>query len=209
MNLWKRVTEMTITKKLRFLAGAVLDVNGTEINLVELAALNNLAAADLQKIDGITDGTAAAGKALVLSATGGISGFRYTGGNLYFTQAAPAAKTVATTLTAAEILAGLLTANQGGAAAANYTLPLATDLETAFAAAVPGGVLANNDSFDFTLINISAVAAEDITIVTNTGWTLVGNMVVESNEATAQKGPVGTFRARRTAANTFTLYRVS
>lgn len=125
----------------------------------------------------------------------------------WLVQGAPAAKTTSTTLTAAELLGFLLTSNQGAAGAATYTLPLASDLETAFAAAK--GALAVNDGFDFTVINISTNAAEDATIATNTGWTLVGNMVVESNEATAQKGPQGTFRVRRTAANAYTLYRVA
>lgn len=121
-------------------------------------------------------------------------------------QAAPAAKTTSTTLTAAEILGGLITGNQGAAGAATYTLPLGADLEGALLAYGPPQV---DDSFDFSVINLSVVAAEDITIATNTGWTLVGTMVVESNEATAQKGPSGTFRARRTAANAFSLYRMS
>ena len=42
------------------------DGTRTEIDLAELAAINGIAAADLAKIDGITNGTAAAGKALVL-----------------------------------------------------------------------------------------------------------------------------------------------
>lgn len=204
MLLWKRINELTITKVLRLVTGAKLNVNGTELDLDELAALNNLAAADLQKIDGITNGTPAASKALVADANIGVGAFRETGRNLR-KQAAPAAKTVAVTLTAAEIMAGLLTANQGGAAAANYTLPLATDLETALVAAHPG--LQNDDSFDFALVNISTVAAEDITIVTNTGWTLAGNMVVASNDA-ATSISWGMFRARRTGANAYSLYRI-
>lgn len=42
----------------------------TPIDMTELAALNNVAAADIQKIDGITNGTGAADKALVLGASG-------------------------------------------------------------------------------------------------------------------------------------------
>lgn len=123
------------------------------------------------------------------------------------TQGAPAAKTVTTTLTAAELLGRLLTANQGGGALASYTLPLATALETALLALPVDPAV--DDSFDFTIINISANAAEDVTILTNTGWTLVGSMAVESNEGTAQKSPFGTFRVRRTAINAYTLYRVA
>ncbi len=37
----------------------------TEVDMAELAALNNIAASDLAKIDGITNGTQAAGKAVV------------------------------------------------------------------------------------------------------------------------------------------------
>ena len=52
----------------------------TEIDLTELAALESIGAADLAKIDGITNGTGAAGKALVLDANGTVlmpAPFRY------------------------------------------------------------------------------------------------------------------------------------
>jgi hypothetical protein len=47
----------------------------TTIDLAELAALDGIAASDLAKIDGITDGTSAAGKALVLDSAGAIDTF--------------------------------------------------------------------------------------------------------------------------------------
>lgn len=162
-----------------------------------------LSAAELSVLDGVTAGTPLASKAVVLDAAGGIGAFR--GSRNLSVQAAPAAKSTTTTLTAAEIMGGILTANQAGGAGASYTLPLATDLETALLAAFPG--LAVNDSFDFTLINISTVAAEDVTILTNTGWTLVGLMKVDSNDADTSPASA-VFRVRRTAANTYTLYRV-
>lgn len=118
-------------------------------------------------------------------------------------QVAQTAKTTSATLTAAELLTGIITGNQGAAGAATYTLPLAADVDTA----LPDSIA--DDSFDFSVINISTNAAEDITVATNTGWTLVGTMVVESNEATAQKGPSGRFRARKTAAGAWTLYRLA
>lgn len=155
-------------------------------------------------LDSAVAGTPAASKAVVLSAGVGIGAHRQTARNLRV-QAAPAAKTVSATLTAAEIVAGLLTVNQGAAGASVLTLPLGTDLETNLIATHPG--LANDDSFEFTLVNISTVAAEDASIATNTGWTLVGNMDVASNAAATDKSH-GTFRARRTAANTYSLYRV-
>lgn len=120
-----------------------------------------------------------------------------------FRQAAPAAKTTTTTLTAAEIIGGLLTGNQGAAGAASYTLPTVANLE----AALPSDWAAD-DAFEFTLINLSTVAAEDITVVTNTGWTLVGKMTVESNAAVTDDAR-GTFRARKTGASAWSLYRVA
>jgi len=67
-----------IRKKLLFKKNALLVVTDsagaeTNIDMTELAALNNIAAADLAKIDGITNGTAASGKALVLGASGEIA----------------------------------------------------------------------------------------------------------------------------------------
>lgn len=117
-------------------------------------------------------------------------------------QATPIALTTSATVTAAQLLVGLLTANQGAGAAASYQLPLATDLD----AALPSSGV--NSCFDFSLINISTVAAEDATITTNTGWTLVGNMVVASNAAATDQS-VGRFRARKTATGAWTLYRIA
>lgn len=200
-----------VTRQLLMGDGATIVVTNTDgtqttLSIAELAALDNLAAADLAKIDGITNGTPAAGKALVADANVGVGVFRETGRNLR-KQAAEAAKTTSTTLTAAEIMAGIITGNQGAAGAATYTLPLATALETALLAVHPG--LQNDDSFDFHVINISTVAAEDITIATNTGWTLVGSMLVIEQAAGNPGGSNGMFRVRRTAANTYTLYRIA
>lgn len=114
---------------------------------------------------------------------------------------APVAKTTTTTLTAAEILGRLITANQGGGAAATYTMPLGTDLEAAFP------TLGINEAFEFTIVNISTVAAEDVTVAGNTGMTAVGNMTIASNAAVADQA-WGTFRVRKTAPATFSFYRV-
>lgn len=154
----------------------------------------------------VTAGTPAASKAAVFDSGVGLGAFRETGRNLR-KQAAPAAKTTSVTLTAAEIMAGLITGNQGAAGAATYTLPLATDLETALLAVHPG--LQNDDSFDFNVINLSVVAAEDITIATAAGWTLVGSMLVIEQAAGNPAGSNGQFRVRRTGANAYTLYRIA
>jgi hypothetical protein len=116
-------------------------------------------------------------------------------------QGAPHAATVSATLTAAQLLTRIVTVNQGGAAASELTLPLATAMDTGFSDAGADG------AFDFSVINLSTVAAEDATILTNTGWTLVGEMTVESNDADRARS-AGLFRARRTGAGAWTLYRI-
>lgn len=123
------------------------------------------------------------------------------------TQPAPTALTTSVTMTAAQVLAGIITGNQGAGAAAAYTLPTATAFETAMRARFSS--VANDDAFDFFVINLSTVAAEDITITTNTGWTLVGNMIVIESAAGNPAGSNGMFRARRTGANAWTLYRIA
>jgi len=122
---------------------------------------------------------------------------------ILFKQGAPAAKTVSATLTAAELLAGLITVNQAAAGASALQLPLAADLDTALPKAAAG------DAFDFSLINISTVDAEDATITTNTGWTLVGDIAVPALSAAGSLNTVGRFRARKTAAGAWTLYRIA
>lgn len=118
-------------------------------------------------------------------------------------QPTPAALTVSALLTAAQLLTTLLTANQGGAAAAAYQLPTVANL----VAALPADFI-NNQCFDFTLVNVSVVAAESVSITTNTGWTLVGDMDVQANSAATTKS-AGRFRVRRVSASAFTLYRLS
>lgn len=166
----------------------------------------NVTATELGYLSGVTAGTPAVSKAIVVDSTGGVGVFRSTGGVRPVKQAAPAAKTVSATLTAAELLAGLVTGNQGAAAAATYTTPTGTEIETAFAALVPGGALANDDAFDFSVINISAVAAETITLAAGVGVTLVGDMTMAAVAVGDQSS--GTFRCRRTAANTYSIYRL-
>src|SRR5262249_30886673 len=78
MLLWKRISQLTITKVLRMAFGSTIqlanaDGTVTEIDLSELAALNSIGEADLAKIDGVVNGTGAAGKALVLDANGAVT----------------------------------------------------------------------------------------------------------------------------------------
>lgn len=134
----------------------------------------------------------------------GIVGGVSLAGIVITSQGNPTAKTVSATLTAAEILTGIITGNQGGAAAASYQLPLATDL----VAALPPDAWGTDKMFRFYVINISTDAAETVTLTTNTGWTLVGKMVLEANTGTSPV-PSGMFGVRQTGAGALTLYRLS
>lgn len=75
---WKDFSNLRIFKSLRFKKDAVITVENadgstTNLDVAELAAINSIAASDLAKIDGITNGTGAAGKALVLDSSGNVA----------------------------------------------------------------------------------------------------------------------------------------
>lgn len=122
------------------------------------------------------------------------------------TQGVPVAHTVSATLLAASMLGGLVTVNQGGAAAAVLTTDIGSVIETAHAAAL-GRALVNGDSFDFSLINISVVAAEVASIAAGATVTLVGDMTVACIAVGDTSS--GLFRARRTGANAYSIYRLA
>ena len=171
--------------------GAALSTNGSGGNVIIIGGAAT-GSGDNSSIT-MTPGTGGSGPA------GGV----ISRGALLVMQVTPTAKTVAVTLTAAELLTGIITAAQGGGAAANYQLPTASS----FQAALPNNI-ADDDAFDFFLVNISTNAAEDITITTNTNWTLVGNMTVASNAAATDKSS-GMFRAFRTSSGNYTLIRLA
>lgn len=118
------------------------------------------------------------------------------------TQAAPAAKTVTAAITAAELVAGLITTT-GATAPSEHQLPTGTLID----AELPG--IATGDSFDFSIINTGTGASDDATITVNTDVTIVGNPTVGAlTDATTITGS-GLFRARRSAANTYVVYRIA
>ena len=118
-------------------------------------------------------------------------------------QVAQVAKTISATLTALEIWQGLITVNQAAAGSSAQQLPTCADLDLLLTDWIA------NDSFDFSVINVSTVDAEDASITTNTGWTLTGNMDIPAYSAAGSLNSSGRFRARKTAAATWTLYRIS
>jgi hypothetical protein len=119
-------------------------------------------------------------------------------------QVTPSAETVAVTLTAAELLTGLVTGTHAAGATAAYTLPTGTLLDAA-------GTFLVDEFFDWTLINLSAAAADTITVTAGADHTVQGAMVVASAHSTtgAVYGNAGRFRTRKTAANTFVTYRLA
>lgn len=119
-----------------------------------------------------------------------------------FDQGAPNAQTTDNTLTAENIAAGIITVNNGAAGTTTLTLPLATAMDSYYT-----GIF-NSSAFDFYVINISTVAGEDATIATNTGWTLVGEMTIEANDSD-RANTSAKFRARKTGAGAWTLYRLA
>ena len=74
------------------------------------------------------------------------------------------------------------------------------------------GLGANGDSFDFSIINLSATGGRDITLTNAaTDITLVGNPIVAARDDTDDAISVGSgrFRVRRVTATTVTIYRIS
>lgn len=117
-------------------------------------------------------------------------------------QGVPAAKTVTAAITAAELVAGLITTT-GVTAPSVHQLPTGTLID----AELPG--IATGDSFDFYIINTGTGASDDATITVNTDVTIVGNPTIGSlTDATIIEGSAH-FRARRSAANTYVVYRLA
>jgi hypothetical protein len=111
-------------------------------------------------------------------------------GLIYFYQPTQTSKSAAATLTGAELVTGIL---QYTGAAATITVPTATNIT----AAVSTTMLINT-AFDWTVVNTGSGTC---TIGANSNTT-VGALTV-TNGTSAQ------FRFRKTAANAYTIYRIS
>jgi hypothetical protein len=108
-------------------------------------------------------------------------------------QPAPAAVNATATLTAANLKAGIITSTS--AAATDMTLPTGTDTEGGFAT----GSLYTNFTFEWSVINTGPSL---VRVLAGTAHIVVGSGSVAT-------GTSGRFATRRTAANTFTSYRLS
>ena len=114
-----------------------------------------------------------------------------TTGVVYKNQPAQTSKAAAATLTIAELENGII---QYTGAAATLTLPTGTLIEGGLPATFPVDM-----AFDFSVIN---TGTGTVTLGTATGLTLVGAMTTAINTSTV-------FRVRKTATNTYTVYRIS
>lgn len=125
-------------------------------------------------------------------------------GSAYNVQSTPNARTVAVTLTIANLLTKIITGTHTAGATAAYTLPTGTNVEN-------GVTMEVNDSFDWCLINLSAAAVDTITVTAGTGHTIVGNPIVQSAHSTTGElyGSSSLWRTRKTATNTFVSYRIA
>lgn len=110
---------------------------------------------------------------------------------------APQTATTTATLTAAQVLGGVLVGT-AGTSAVTYTLPTVTLLEAAMQNPKVG------DSFDLTIINLGTSSGV-ITVAAGTGITLVG---MATMPITTSAGSTGTWRFRKTGDGAWTAYRI-
>lgn len=134
----------------------------------------------------------------------GVSIFRMTG-NPFVNRTVVTAMTTSATITSTAIFGRLITGNQGAAGAATYTMPTGTTFGAAWLAAL-GQVAVAGDSVEFTVCNISTVAAEIVTLAGAAGMTAVGNMTIAANNATTNQS-AATFVVVCTATDTFSFYK--
>ena len=109
----------------------------------------------------------------------------------------PISVTATATLTAAQVVNGLILANSGVTTAQTYTLPTVALLEAD---------LSNSDkigtSFTFSVVNLGTSSGTAI-IAAGTGWTVSGSLTMTIPVSTG-----AAFVARKSAEGAWTLYRV-
>ncbi len=111
---------------------------------------------------------------------------------------APVSVTATATLTAAQVLNGLILANNGVTSQQTYTLPTVTDLEAALTNADKVGT-----SFTFRVVNLGTSSGTAV-IAAGTGWTVTGSLTMTIPVTTGAM-----MIARKSAAGAWTLYRVA
>jgi hypothetical protein len=119
-------------------------------------------------------------------------------------QPTPAAKTGAATVTIADMLKGIITLSQSTGA----TVALTTNTGAEIEAGLPPG-FAVGDSFDFSIINISAAALDTGTLTAGaSGVTIVGAVIIPSGHSTTIASSSMHYRVLKTGTETYVIYRV-
>lgn len=118
-------------------------------------------------------------------------------------QRGPTAMTTAGLISTDAILKGIITGLHDEGGNENYAVPEGENLDHAITS-----LLLKDFAFDFTIINLSAALADTITLIPNTGITLVGSGLINSAHVDSNFPSSGTFRCRKTDANTFVVYRL-
>lgn len=126
-----------------------------------------------------------------------LGNFRDTRSTPIFTQGAGGALNATGTLTAALMLGGIVTSTS--AAGVTATLDTGALLEAAFIALYPAVQV--SDYFEFSIVN---TGPNSVTIATASGWTDGGNAFVAVATATSAR-----FGVRRTAAGTYTIFKIA
>ena len=114
---------------------------------------------------------------------------------MYF-GSAPQTATATATLTAAQVVGGMLLANPS-TSAATYTLPTAAQID----AAVPNATVGS--TFDLSIINIGT-SSGTVTLSMGTGITDGGNAAVAIAITSS-----AVFRFRKTAEGAYTVYKIA
>ena len=137
---------------------------------------------------------------MALPSVGG--GYQFNDGNLNEVKmsvaSAPATATDTATLTADQLLNGIIIGTP--TATAIYTLPLATAIDSTLSNSKVG------TTFEFRVIT---AAAYGITIATNTGWTIGSSGTQGLMTIAATAGTVRSFRARKSGDGAWALYAIS
>lgn len=123
----------------------------------------------------------------------------------YKVQAAPVAETAAATLSAADLLVGLITATHATGATIALTLDTGALMDDAFIAAGVG----IDEGIEWSLINLSAAALDTVTVTASSGHTIVGNAIVTSAHASTVHTSSARFLTKKTATDTYVTYRIA
>jgi hypothetical protein len=164
----------------------VTNTQGAGVRSAQITAINTSGTTGVNMLFKIGNG-AVASEAMRLDSVGN---FIVSRGAVVVYQPAPAGISAAATLTNANIQSQIISTT---GTTYTVTMPLGTTLETLIAWTT------TDVGYDFTVIN---TASGTITMAVNTGVTSLGSL----NIATATSAQ---FRIRRTAANTFILYRLA